>query len=66
MLTLHLKFDGKSKEKKIENNICCQSVVRNKHVVIKIGCQLHKIKLFLGGLKLRREVEKYFQWYIFS
>lgn len=56
-----MKFDGKSKEKKIENNICCQSVVRNKHVVIKIGCQLHKIKLFLGGLKLRREVEKYFQ-----
>lgn len=27
--------------KKKENTICCQSVVRNKCVVIKIGCHMH-------------------------
>lgn len=31
--------DGKILKK--ENAICCQSVVRDKHVVIKIGCHMH-------------------------
>lgn len=33
-----VEIDG---EKLKENAICCQSVVRDKHVVIKIGCHMH-------------------------
>lgn len=32
-----VKIDGK----KMKNTICCQSVVRGKRVVIKIGCHMH-------------------------
>lgn len=34
-----VKIDGKKTKK--ENAICCQSVVRDKRVVIKIGCHMH-------------------------
>lgn len=58
-------MDKNIMKKKMKIIFVAKVLLGIKHVVIKsvVTCI---IKLFLRGLKLRREVEKYFQWYIFS